>query len=331
MFSKIFLLISFPVIVVSVIGSKARADEPLRLSGHGSARVLSLAFSPDGTHLASAAEDGVVHLWKSATGSELWKSRLPNSEINGMRFSSDGKSIICAGSVFDSGKSATSQGFLSVLAADTGLISKTVDEPKMISAMAVSPSGSQIALCGVDGSVFIRSAQTYERIRGGFNTNFFVVAAEFSPDGRMLAIAGGGADGCCEIWDTESWKRMTRFDVADGQVLALSFCHRGRTLAMLTQSGLTVWDIETRRPAWSIEETGLQGFAFLPDDRLIVTAGRELTVRDAETQHMRREFRDKKFTMTSLQLSPDGSQLAVGCNDRTVRLWDMNALRKASN
>jgi WD40 repeat protein len=52
---------------------QAILDEPVRrLTGHTGA-VGAMAFAPDGTMLATGADDGTVRLWDPRTGKELAK------------------------------------------------------------------------------------------------------------------------------------------------------------------------------------------------------------------------------------------------------------------
>src|SRR5262249_3553003 len=57
---------------------------------HDSA-VLSVAFSPDGRHLATGTQKGVVTVWQAKTGQELrqWKAHQTNA--TGVVFSPDGR------------------------------------------------------------------------------------------------------------------------------------------------------------------------------------------------------------------------------------------------
>ena len=41
------------------------------LTGHNSGRVLSVAFSPDGTRVVSGSADELVKIWDTATGAEV--------------------------------------------------------------------------------------------------------------------------------------------------------------------------------------------------------------------------------------------------------------------
>jgi WD40 repeat protein len=63
------------------------------LIGH-SAMAWSLAFTPDGTRLASASRDMTVKLWDTASGQEVLTLRGFASEVSGVAFSPDGSRLV---------------------------------------------------------------------------------------------------------------------------------------------------------------------------------------------------------------------------------------------
>lgn len=65
------------------------------LRGHDDT-VWSVAFSPDGTRLATGADDDTVRIWDSSTGEELGTLRRHRSGVMAVVFSPDGTRLASA-------------------------------------------------------------------------------------------------------------------------------------------------------------------------------------------------------------------------------------------
>lgn len=61
---------------------------------HGDGDELrQLAFTPDGSALATAGKKGLIRLWDPATGQELLSVAAHRAQINGLAFSPDGSTL----------------------------------------------------------------------------------------------------------------------------------------------------------------------------------------------------------------------------------------------
>ena len=63
------------------------------LSGH-SDYVRSVAWSPDGTKLASGSDDKTVRIWEAATDKQLWQLTGHQNRVISVHFSPDGKRLV---------------------------------------------------------------------------------------------------------------------------------------------------------------------------------------------------------------------------------------------
>jgi WD40 repeat protein len=66
------------------------------MSGH-TGNVIRLAFSPDGTCLATASFDSTAKVWDAATGQELLTLFGNATNVSGVAFSPDGRRLITSG------------------------------------------------------------------------------------------------------------------------------------------------------------------------------------------------------------------------------------------
>ena len=78
------------------LGHRHGQEKTPKLSGHGGS-VESVAFSPDGTTLATASSDHTIKLWDLATRRERMTLEGHTNSVQSVAFSPDGKSLASIG------------------------------------------------------------------------------------------------------------------------------------------------------------------------------------------------------------------------------------------
>jgi WD40 repeat protein len=141
----------------------------------------------------------------------------------------------------------------------------------------------------------------------------------FSPDGRLAYSAA--LDGVVRVWNPQTGKEVRQY--FGGSVI---FSPDGKYFLAGSNSPQLH---DARTGAGLIQfightEMALAG-AFSPDDKYVVTAGNDSTVRlwDIATGKEIRQFTGHTNTVWSVAFSPDGKALITSSLDGTVRLWDV--------
>jgi RNA polymerase sigma factor (sigma-70 family) len=269
-------------------------SRPIRsLAGHKE-RVTSVAYSPDGRWLATAAWDGTVRLWDSQTGEEVRRLDVPPTRnykpasLREILFSPDNEFVVVAQQAMPN---------------EPGVIvwnrrsGERVREFQALCA-AFSPDGQQIACGGWDvGTPVIRLYEfaTGKLVREMRGHQTVVESLVFSPDGTTLFSRG----------------RLPR-PLRVGDV-------RERLGEM--PDIVRVWDVATGTE----RRSGLQGLvaehvALSPDGRTLAASS---SLHETATGGQRARLIGHTNTVCAVAFSPDGRTLASGSMDGTVRLWDL--------
>ena len=156
--------------------------------GFNMGRVEALAFSPDGTTLASGSRDNTVRLWNIATRTTI--AILEHTGfVESIAFSPDG-TILAYGSRNRTVKlwDVAARENIATLWHNTEILS-----------VAFSPDGTTLASGSADGPVLLWDVATREHIATLDGHTEWVWSVAFSPDGTT--IASGSSDGTVLLWD----------------------------------------------------------------------------------------------------------------------------------
>lgn len=211
---------------------------PLRtLSGH-SGVVTRLAWSPDGSLLASPSLDKTVHVWNMTRGSSLtdrlvltghrdWVSSVSWAADGQRLASASGDSIVRLWEVAN----AMSYGML-------------LGHSRTVFDVDWSPVEDLIATGSGDSSIGIWDAEHRKQInllRGHSNA---VYSVAWSPDGSMLASCS--EDRSVRIWERQSWKLLQMYEGHAGAIHHLVWSPDGKLLATASaDSTVRIWGRQT--------------------------------------------------------------------------------------
>ncbi len=305
--------------------------DAVALPGH-TRGVARLAYSPDGTRLASASGDGTVKIWDVAAGRELRTLRKVADAVAAVAFSPDGKRLAAAG---NDAKGAAGNA-ITVFEADTGrrvLTLKGHADP--VTALAYSPDGTRLASGSgsferlrASGEVKVWEAASGKELFTAAGSKGYRLRVAFSPDGKRLAA--DGFLGPPKVWDAATGR-----EVLDLSALVpsngVAFSPDGKYLACGAAQQVRLLDAQTGKVVRTLgpNPLGVTDLAFSPNGAVLATAGADKLVRlwDVNTGRELFAFRGHRSPVFAVAFHPQGRGLASGGLDRTVQLWGPGGLR----
>jgi WD40 repeat protein len=279
---------------------------------HHNSSVWYVAFSPDGTKIATASDDNTSRIWDAATGNELAIFEH-DDRVRHVAFSPDGTKLATAS--FD--KTAR------IWDTATGKELARLEHNESVRHVAFSPNGATLATASFDDTARIWGATTGEEL-GRLVHEGSVDYVEFSPDGSKLATVSG--DGTARIWDTTTVKELARLE--HNWLCRVAFSPDGTKLATTGIGGgteLRIWDAATGKELARLRRhLGTVLYVeFSPDGSKLATASIDDTARIWHTTtglELARIELDE--SVDYVKFSPDGEKLATVSGDYTAQIWD---------
>ena len=327
------------------------------IAGH-TGWVVGVAWSPDGSELASASDDASVRVWDPKTGECMLKLAGHTGWVLGVAWSPNGSNLVSGGGdnavrIWDAqtgeclrvmtGHSDWVLGVswspdssrlvscgrdksLRVWDAQTGECLRVMTEHSdWVLGVSWSPDASRLVSCGRDKSLRVWDAQTGECLRVMTGHSDWVLGVSWSPDGSRLA--SGGNDKSLRLWDSESGECLRVFSEHSGGVTAMAWSPDGLRLASGSEDkSLRVWDTETGDCMRELigHSGGVLGVSYSPDGLYLVSGSKDRSLRvwDAETGECLLPVVGHTSWVLGVAWSPDGSRLVSGNEDTSLRTWD---------
>ncbi|MHB1557837.1 MAG: c-type cytochrome domain-containing protein, partial [Isosphaeraceae bacterium] len=289
--------------------------------------VESVAFSPDGRLLASAAARQVVvfDLAKGKPAATLGDHPGP---ITSVRFTPDGHTLIAAG-----GRPGLFGAWTSW---DASTWKRRLDargHSDAILAAAISPDGRTLATSSYDRQILIWDVASGKVVRPLKEHSDAVYSLAFSPDGRTLASCA--ADRTVRLWDWSAGRRTSTLSESTAELYAVAFTPDGshllaggvdrsiRMYRLRSTDGKAMGEPRLERSAFA-HDAAILRLAVSADGRSLASSGEDRSVKlwNLPSLEPREPLPSQADWVQALAFAPDGKRLALGRYDGSLALWD---------
>jgi WD40 repeat protein/serine/threonine protein kinase len=301
-----------------------RVAKAFGIFGRHNSSVRSVCFSPNGTRLAGAGDDGTIKVWAVDTAQEKLTLKGHTSRVCSVCWSPDGKRI-ASGSLDTTAK---------VWNAETGQEKLTLKgHARAVQGVCFSPDGMLIASASNDNSLKLWDAATGQEHLTFKGHTEAVQGVCWSPDGKR--IASGSGDKTVKVWDALTGQEKLSFQGHTSSVFSVCFSPDGKQIASGSDDRTAkVWDALTGQEKLSFKghKTAVYTVCWSPDGKRVVSGSLDnamVKVWDAETGQEALTLTGHSKSVYSVCFSPDGTLIASSGGDRTVRVWDGLVASKA--
>ena len=204
--------------------------------------------------------------------------------------------------------------------------------PIPVLALAFNPAGTELASSGYH-EVLIWDVADLRLIRRIRSLPQRIQALEYSPDGKLLAIASGtpGRIGQAYLLEGENLRPMhTAADV----VLAVAFSPDGATLATgSADNAIRLFEVASGKLQFKTEQHAdwVMGLAFHPTTNLVVSASRDKTARviNTATGELEATYQGHTEGVYAAVFSEDGKHAYSAGRDKKIHVWDIKEGKKS--
>jgi WD40 repeat protein len=277
--------------------------------------VRAIAATPDGSRLISASHDRTLKVWELESGSAIATWLGHAAGVTSVAITPDGRYVF----------SGSDDQTIKLRELQSGReIATWTGHSAWIRALALSPDGSFLVSGSLDGVVKVWNPDTGE-LRGEWSAHARGIGSlAVLPDNRTVVSASD--DGTLGIWDAETGAKMAVLEGHTDLVRTVAATRDGKRAVSGSLDGTAkVWDLEVAvaQPKRKRHAAEISAMALVAPARRVVCSERNgLQFLELSTASLVESW-TQGSRVRSLAASQDGTRLATGGEDGTIRIWDV--------
>lgn len=288
--------------------------------------ILAVAFSPDGSVLATSGSLGKVQTWGAESGVGIDRFSVSTAQAGAFAFAAAGSLVMVA----------TNSAPVLIRRTDSWSLARVlggdeVHSPMLgrVNALQFSRDGKWLASGSGEPS---RSGELliWDLASGKVSRNFtnahsdVVLSVDFSEDGAYLASSA--SDRFVKVWSLESGRMVRSFEGHTHHVLGVSWKRDARTLASAgADKVIKLWNFVTGEQKKTIggseKEVTSIGYVEATGEALVTSGDSQVRLVSEDGKTVR-SFGGAKDFVQAAAVTPDGRWVVGGGQDSILRLWD---------
>ncbi|KAK0763152.1 hypothetical protein N5P37_004137 [Trichoderma harzianum] len=296
-----------------------------------SLQAYSLAFSLDGSYLASGCGDGNIWLWDAVTGAKQRILEGHGGSVNSIDFSPKEELIV----------SGSADGTIRLWNSTTGATRGVLAHDKDIRGVAFSPDGaSLVSLSRINWAesftvcmwdIASQAKQwTFVYDNGDQHTLFSDIDAHISflPDGAQIAYSSVSVAG---LLDSKTGKSGSLLAGRGGKVCSSRLVSGRQMVAVRTHTHIRLFNVRPSvRQQWQSKADFANDITFSPDDRILAArVDCAIELLDTTSGHKTHTISCGRH-LTGFAFSADGTIIASTSEDNVIQFWDLSVSRQQS-
>ncbi|MEO1621200.1 MAG: NB-ARC domain-containing protein [Cyanobacteria bacterium J06632_3] len=282
---------------------------------------LAIAFSPDGSLLATAHSSREIHLIRTKDGQLLHVLSSPdiNMWVWSLRFTPDGRYLI-------SSAHDTAVRIWDVQAGRCTQQLNHASERSFIHCFVTVMTPKQFITCHEDGKVRIWDRHTRQCHRSFEAHTGWIPAMDLSPSTHLLAT--GGQDALVKLWDWQTGRCLHTLTGHHGSIKQLAFADEGQLLVSSGYDGtVNVWDVHTGKRITTLNKQAnpIHSFTLGQTSAQLLTANEHtLKLWNLRDGRCLKTVQGTFPEIHILAFSSAAQQFATGHRQQIAKLWDAN-------